>query len=55
MKYLFTILIFFAGLKAPNTQKASAFQKGEWFKFRMSYSGWFKAGEATLKVSEFDT
>ena len=52
MKYLLTILIFFVGLKAPNLQKETAFQSGEWFKFKMSYSGWLKAGEATLKVEE---
>lgn len=33
-------------------QTESAFDKGEWFKFKMSYSGWMKAGEATLKVNE---
>jgi hypothetical protein len=33
-------------------QTESAFEKGEWFKFKMSYSGWMKAGEATLKVNE---
>ena len=33
-------------------QKESAFDTGEWFKFKMSYSGWMKAGEATLKVNE---
>lgn len=52
MKYIFTILVFLIGLKAPSVQSESAFQSGEWFKFRMSYSGWFKAGEATLKVDE---
>ena len=52
MKQLFTIIIFFVGLQAPNVQKESAFQEGESFKFKMSYSGWFKAGEATLKVNE---
>jgi len=34
------------------SQQDSAFDKGEWFKFKMSYSSWFKAGEATLKVNE---
>lgn len=33
-------------------QEKSAFQDGEWFKFKMSYSGWLKAGEATLKINE---
>jgi|TARA_R110002012_G_scaffold223245_1_gene395207 hypothetical protein len=30
----------------------SSFKAGEWFKFKMSYSGFFKAGNATLNVSE---
>ena len=33
-------------------QDKSAFESGEWFKFKMSYSGWMKAGEATLKLKE---
>lgn len=32
-----------------------AFQEGEWFKFRISYSGWWKAGEATLAVTTDDS
>lgn len=31
-------------------QKQSTFTSGEWFQFKMSYSGWMKAGEATLEV-----
>jgi len=31
-------------------QQESAFDVGEWFKFRMSYSGFLKAGNATLAV-----
>jgi len=30
----------------------SAFDTGEWFKFKMSYSGFFKAGNATLNLKE---
>ena len=30
----------------------SSFQTGEWFKFKMSYSGFLKAGEATLKIND---
>lgn len=52
MKYILTILVFLVGLKAPSPEQEPAFKSGEWFKFRMSYSGWFKAGEATLKVDE---
>ena len=33
-------------------QSSSAFQEGEWFKFKMSYSGFLKAGNATLLVKE---
>ena len=35
-----------------NAQQESAFQEGEWFKFKMSYSGFLKAGNATLEVKE---
>lgn len=30
----------------------SAFDTGEWFKFKMSYSNWLKAGSATLTVKD---
>ena len=52
-KYLLSfiaIIIFQFGF----SQRKSAFKAGEWFKFRMSYSGWFKAGEATLHVKQKD-
>ena len=29
--------------------------KSEWFKYKLSYSGWFKAGEATVNLSEVDS
>lgn len=50
-KLLLVILIIGTGFSAPE-QEPSTFGKGEWFKFKMSYSGWMKAGEATLKVDE---
>ncbi len=52
MKHLFTILLFFVGLQTSNIDKESAFQEGEWFKFEMSYSGFLKAGNATLSLKE---
>lgn len=52
MKHLFTVILFFVGFQASNVEKKSAFQKGEWFKFEMSYSGFLKAGNATLSVNE---
>ena len=33
-------------------QETSSFQAGEWLRFKLSYSGWMKAGNATLEVSE---
>jgi hypothetical protein len=33
-------------------QKEPAFSSGEWFKFKMSYSNWLKAGNATLLVKD---
>ena len=30
-------------------QDSSSFQAGEWLKFKLSYSGWMKAGNATLE------
>ena len=29
-----------------------AFKTGEWFKYKLSYSGWFKAGEAIVNLNE---
>lgn len=52
MKYLFTLILLVFSLKSPEIQQKSAFQKGEWFKFEMSYSNFFKAGEATLMVND---
>ena len=30
----------------------SSFQAGEWLKFKLSYSGWMKAGNATLEIRD---
>ncbi len=50
-KLLFIIAIFFT-VQTSFAQEKSAFQEGEWFKFRMSYSGFLKAGNATLEVKD---
>lgn len=53
MKAVYPIVLFMFFLSPKPVQKAdSAFQDGEWFRFKMSYSGWLKAGNATLSVSE---
>ncbi|NRD19082.1 DUF3108 domain-containing protein [Winogradskyella eckloniae] len=52
MKHIFTIILLLVGFQASNVEKESAFQDGEWFKFEMSYSGFVKAGNATLSIKE---
>jgi hypothetical protein len=52
MKKTLLILATLAIAQVSFTQSDSAFDTGEWFKFKISYSGWMKAGEATLKVSD---
>lgn len=52
MKHLFTFILFFIGIQATSVEKEHAFQDGEWFKFEMSYSGFLKAGNATLTLKE---
>jgi len=52
MKKVLLILIVVIGSQMSFAQKESAFKEGEWFRFRMSYSSWFKAGNATLTVKD---
>lgn len=52
MKKILLIVTFLVLSISSFAQTESAFDNGEWFKFKMSYSGWMKAGEATLKVNE---
>ena len=48
MKKLY--LIFIISSQLLGAQETSSFQPGEWLKFELSYSGWWKAGNATLEV-----
>lgn len=48
-KFTLILALFFVVLSVP-AQEKTAFQEGEWFKFKMSYSGFLKAGNATLEV-----
>jgi hypothetical protein len=52
MKKILLLVTFLVLSNSSFAQTESAFDIGEWFKFKMSYSGWMKAGEATLKVNE---
>ena len=52
MKKILLIVTFLVLSNSSFAQTESAFDKGEWFKFKMSYSGWIKEGEEKLKVNE---
>ena len=52
MKKTLLILLLVTTSQISFSQQESAFGEGEWFKFRMSYSNWLKAGNATLQVKE---
>ena len=52
MKKILLILLTLGTMQTSFSQQESAFGDGEWFKFKMSYSNWLKAGEATLTVKE---
>ena len=51
MRHYFLILLFLL-FNFSNAQNDMAFKAGEWFKYKLSYSGWFKAGEATVNLNE---
>ncbi|MBU2950629.1 DUF3108 domain-containing protein [Tamlana agarivorans] len=52
MKKTLLIIIVLITTTSVFAQQESAFRSGEWFKFKMSYSNWLKAGNATLTVKE---
>lgn len=52
MKKTLLILILCLTVQVSFSQQESAFREGEWFKFKMSYSGFLKAGNATLTVKD---
>ncbi|WP_027137871.1 DUF3108 domain-containing protein [Gaetbulibacter saemankumensis] len=52
MKKIIVIILTLCLFNVVSSQQESAFKDGEWFQFRMSYSGFLKAGNATLKVKE---
>lgn len=52
MKKIKLIIALFFLVLSMSAQEKHAYQEGEWFKFKMSYSGFLKAGNATLEVKE---
>jgi hypothetical protein len=53
MKKLITLLLLATiSLSSFAQKQVPAFEAGEWLRYRMSYSGFLKAGEATLELKE---
>jgi hypothetical protein len=52
MKKTLLIILTICFVQVSFSQEESAFGVGEWFKFKMSYSGFLKAGNATLTVKD---
>ena len=52
MKNILLILLTVFTINTSLAQEESAFEVGEWFRFEMSYSGFLKAGNATLTVKD---
>ena len=52
-KHLLILLIFLT-VQVSFSQQEKAFDSGEWFRFEMSYSGFLKAGNATLTVRDYE-
>lgn len=50
IKTFLTVVLLFTGIQSADINRESAFQDGEWFKFEVSFSGFLKAGEATLNL-----
>ena len=50
MKRIILLIILLVMSQNIIAQEATAFQSGERFKFKMSYSGFLKAGNATLEI-----
>ena len=49
---IFFTLFFFTIANSQSNQKA--FKSGEWLRYKMSYSGFLRAGTAVLEVNEID-
>jgi hypothetical protein len=50
--YVFVLCTLFLSLKVVSQEKKVAFRDGEWLRYKMSYSGFLRAGTAILEVKE---
>ena len=53
-KYILIIFEFFLSLTYFSQEEKVAFKGGEWLRYKMSYSGFLRAGSAILEVEETD-
>lgn len=44
------LLLSIINFNTINSQGYEPFKSGEWLKYKISYSGWLKAGEATMSI-----
>ncbi|WP_301401771.1 DUF3108 domain-containing protein [Polaribacter huanghezhanensis] len=49
-KTIFLFIAFSSVVHSYSQEKTTIFKKGEWLRYKMSYSGFLKAGNATLSV-----
>ncbi|TMM30658.1 DUF3108 domain-containing protein [Polaribacter aestuariivivens] len=53
-KYNIILLLFFITISLFSQEEKPAFKGGEWLRYKMSYSGFLRAGTAVLEVEETD-
>ncbi|MFK8059042.1 MAG: DUF3108 domain-containing protein [Polaribacter sp.] len=53
-KHILLFLVFIITFSAFSQEKETAFKSGEWLRYKMSYSGFLRAGSAILEVKEVD-
>ena len=51
-KRIFLILLLFLCLNTLGQKQDPVFKDGEWLRYKMSYSGFLRAGTAVLKLEE---
>ena len=50
--YILALFAFFLIFESFSQEKTAAFKDGEWLRYKMSYSGFLRAGTAILEVEE---
>ena len=51
-KYILLFLVLTSTFSILGQEKKVAFKSGEWLRYKMSYSGFLRAGSAILEVNE---